>query len=229
MATSPEQITSEPPCAPNAAIMDRLRDETRSAHDQVEGLPFSERLVEQTLPLASYIAQLHAWHTVHAHLERLLDEHLDARGLDHVWHDERRKTPWLTCDIEALDPGAQGMSPRVQAHAKRWCEHLDEAAAQHPLALLGHLYVLEGSTLGGMVLRKHLAEQFDLNEHSGLRYHSAYGRQTAPMWRTFKEAMNRAVVTPGLQAHVIEQACAAFEHVASLLKVLSEELPAPSK
>lgn len=92
----------------------------------------------------------------------------DWPGLDFA---ARRRSSRLELDLLGLN-GAPGDTP-------------DQPFA--PLAdageALGLLYVLEGSTLGGAVIRKALlARGQDMN---GLSFFSPYGEATGSMWRAF--------------------------------------------
>jgi heme oxygenase (biliverdin-IX-beta and delta-forming) len=51
---------------------------------------------------------------------------------------------------------------------------------------LGCLYVLEGSTLGGRLISKRLAEHLNLHEDSGAAFFNAYGESTGRRWLEFK-------------------------------------------
>ncbi len=53
-------------------------------------------------------------------------------------------------------------------------------------AAFGALYVLEGSTLGGQVIAKHIGRQLGLTAERGCRYYAAHGRETGAMWKAFR-------------------------------------------
>ena len=56
---------------------------------------------------------------------------------------------------------------------------------------LGCLYVLEGSTLGGVVVKRTLGPRLALTVDNGLRFLAGYGEQTACSWRAFSDAVLR--------------------------------------
>ena len=82
-----------------------------------------------------------------------------------------RKTEWLERDLGVSAAETESADP------------LD------PPEAWGALYVLEGSTLGAAVIRRMAARRA---RHS--RYLAAYGDQTAPMWKTFKEHLDRSLL-----------------------------------
>ena len=207
------------PSESSSSIMARLRHETRSPHDRVEALPYSQAILTGDVTLPRYASQLLAWATFVGALERALDAQADAPILA-VWRPEQRKLPWLLADLQALQAlGVQG-SP-VEA-ASRYAAQLEAlAAGPRALGLLGHVYVLEGSALGGMVLRKHLLARFDaLHEQAGLRFYSGHGRATMARWAEFKARMDASILTLDAQELVIEEASAAFGAVADILSAL---------
>jgi heme oxygenase (biliverdin-IX-beta and delta-forming) len=81
---------------------------------------------------------------------------------------------------------------------------------------LGMLYVLEGSTLGGHVILRHLAARgVDITELSFL---NPYGKESGAQWRRFLNVLERETAESELRT---EEACGgairAFEHVEAVL------------
>jgi heme oxygenase len=56
---------------------------------------------------------------------------------------------------------------------------------------LGCMYVLEGATLGGRIIQRHLGERLAIDEHSGGAFFHGYGPETGAMWRSFVARLNR--------------------------------------
>lgn len=50
---------------------------------------------------------------------------------------------------------------------------------------LGVLYVLEGATLGGQILRREMASRLELNADNGAAFLDIYGAETGRRWRNF--------------------------------------------
>ncbi|GGO40119.1 biliverdin-producing heme oxygenase [Deinococcus humi] len=85
---------------------------------------------------------------------------------------------------------------------------------------LGALYVLEGATLGGQVIARHLQRNLNIQSQSGSAYFHAYGAATGPMWLALTEAMNRGVA-PEDEEDVIAGAQHTFELFHQVLKGVS--------
>jgi heme oxygenase len=52
--------------------------------------------------------------------------------------------------------------------------------------------VLEGATLGGQLILRHLQRHFAGIPAGGFAFFRAYGEDVGPMWRAFGEALTRA-------------------------------------
>jgi len=200
-------------------IMDRLRAETRDAHDATEAIPFSKAMLERTLPLEQYVGQLAAYRVVHRALDHALATSANP-AVRSIWRDDLTKAQLLERDLEhfaGVDLVACGHA--LQA-AEAFASAIKAKAANDPLALLGYLYVLEGSTLGATVLRVHLAAAYGLEGDGGLAYYSPYGHAVMPHWKQFKERMNAVPLDAGEQGRVLAAACDAFRFVGAILKAL---------
>ena len=203
-----------------APIMERLRAETRGPHERVEAATFSAAITQERISARAYVAQLHAWRVFIGALERALDARAQTDPLlDAIWHpDTQHKTHRLDADLAHLDPDATGTHPIAQRAACAYAASLADAST---LTLLGHLYVHEGSALGGLVLRKHLSRTLGL-DRDGLAFHAGHGRETMAHWRAFTSRMNAAPLSMAQQDAVIQAANDAFDRTGEVLVALSE-------
>jgi len=200
--------------------MSRLRTETRAQHEATEAIPFSTAIIGGVLPRASYAAQLAALLPVHRALETAIASRLHP-SYETVWLDDMLRIPLLEADLDELgvtEDEARMARPEATEMAL-WIESL---AARDPVAILGVLYVLEGSTLGGAVLRRHLASAFGLTD-AGLRYYSPYGIHPKPHWVAFSQRMDAAVTDADEADRVVAAASETFVRIGRILSAL----PAP--
>ena len=147
-------------------ILEQLRQHTRDGHDRLEA---QLHLLDEALSATRYEALLVRFHAVWQGLEPRL-----ASRLDRAFWAPRRRLPWLDADLAAL-----GLAPPAPVAAP---ELADEAAA------LGALYVVEGSTLGGRIILRHL-------DRLGLQpatYFAGYGDATGAMWKGFVARLEAA-------------------------------------
>ena len=86
---------------------------------------------------------------------------------------------------------------------------------------LGCAYVLEGSTLGGQLILRHLTRHFGPDARVGnFTFFRAYGDQVGPMWRAFGEALTRAserAASGTFDAAVVQGARDTFDSFAAWL------------
>ncbi|QIJ76682.1 biliverdin-producing heme oxygenase [Methylobacterium sp. CLZ] len=159
----------------------RLRGATAAAHEALErDLDWEARVA--TLP--GYRELLAGLRGFHAAYEPVIGVAL----ADPPFFDPRRRLPSLDADLHALDGTAPDTLPAPAA-----------PRLAGPGAALGALYVLEGSTLGGAVIGRHVARLHGAGVP--LAYYAGRGRETGPLWRSFRERLD------GLPE---EQAAAAF-------------------
>jgi heme oxygenase len=159
----------------------RLRDATRDRHERLEArLDILNRLL--TVPgRRELVAGFHALHAgAEAALEPLLG---GVPGLD--FH-ARRRSERLARDLAGLG-GRVRPSPPMPVYG----------VAQ----ALGVLYVLEGSTLGGRVIRRHLAANG--GDMAGLGFLDPYGAATGDRWRSFLDVLDAEADVDSLVAGAV--------------------------
>jgi heme oxygenase len=114
------------------------------------------------------------------------------------WPD-RRRARLFAGDLHGLG-GAPGPRPELP-------EVADTDAA------LGRLYVLEGSTLGGAFIDRHLAGLPALSDVR-LRAFSPYGAATGAMWAAFRRATRQRVGAGGDATGIVRSALDTFDALA---------------
>lgn len=75
-------------------------------------------------------------------------------------------------------------------------------------AAVGMLYVLEGSTLGGVYIVRMLQK---LGIERGLSFFEGYGGRTQERWQYFKESIDKAIFSTAGQQEALQHAEEAFE------------------
>lgn len=154
-------------------LLDRLRRETRSLHQSLEnGLD----LLRPEMTLDEYRALLEGFYGFYAPWEARAAREVDS--LLPGFSEERRKTPMLKRDLHFL---------RSDLNTIPLCPILPDTASVP--GLLGSLYVLEGSTLGGQILSRHFRKQFGLSPSEGCSFFSSYGEAVGQRWRSFCERL----------------------------------------
>jgi heme oxygenase (biliverdin-IX-beta and delta-forming) len=57
--------------------------------------------------------------------------------------------------------------------------------------VLGCLYVLEGATMGGRMITRHLQATFGITPDAGGRFFDGYGADTGKMWQSTRQLLVR--------------------------------------
>jgi heme oxygenase len=165
-----------------------LKQETRRHHDQIETSPLLNKIMDGSITLTEYRLLIEKFYAYILPCERLVKQL--------PWHDmlvDREKSPLLAQDLQSLGHSQQALSnishcPSLPDLTKR--EHV-----------LGYLYVIEGSTLGGQVILKLLGDKFKLTPETGVSYFAGFGRETKARWNAFCQDLNQ--VTHSEQQHSV--------------------------
>lgn len=175
------------PAPPPGPVHQRLRQATRDAHGRLERrMPF----MAPDFDLAAYRRLLGAFHGFYRPLEALLAAPAQAiAGLD--W-PERVKLPLLARDLRAL-----GMTT-AEIDALPPCGGLP--ALHERGRVLGCLYVLEGSTLGGQVVQRLLGQRLGADAGGALAFFGSYGPEVGARWRGFLRCLDAAPDAPLAEA-----------------------------
>ena len=196
-----------------------LRESTASHHRRAEQHEFQREFVRGTLPRELYLRWLgqllHVHTALEAHLDRLVAGHPQCRA---VFDDTRRKVGPLQKDLAFL--GAAAGQPALPA-AGGMIAWLASLAESQPMALLGVLYVLEGSTNGSKFIARKVRPAYGLPaDGSGTAYLDPYGDAQPARWQEFKAAMDALP----LPASDVEPIVAAAQHTFDSIRELGAEL-----
>jgi heme oxygenase len=177
----------------------RLRGETRYLHALLDGLPLSQALASGEVDAEGYLLALQATEQVFAALELPAREGLRdvAAGFVERWS---ARTDGLRADIGVL--GGALWQPDMGATR---CDSVAES--------LGWLYVLEGSLLGGQVIRLKLEQSgrwAQLQTRGMLRFHSLPRQQAAARWSTVVSLLDAELQDEVQVAAATRAACRAF-------------------
>ena len=154
-------------------ILQRLRAETSWNHSAIESqMP----VLDPDLSLAIYCQLLNRFWGYYAPLEDLLRIEIDIYwpGKEYI-SSERAKAPLLEKDLRVFGQSAELLErctslPELKTHAQ----------------VLGCLYVIEGATLGGQIISKHLLANLGLGPETGAAFFNGYGADTCLQWQSFR-------------------------------------------
>jgi heme oxygenase (biliverdin-IX-beta and delta-forming) len=181
------------------SILKRLRAETSERH---AGLEQRMTVMDPRLSRADYRELLEGFFGFYAPLEARL-------GASPAWAElacdfaARRKVPRLEKDLMALGKTAEELtrSPR--------CAELPDLDTIPQV--LGCLYVIEGATLGGQVITRHLLAQHGITPETGGAFFAGYGAETGPQWQAFGAMITAAAERFGAADEIVASANRTFE------------------
>lgn len=84
-------------------------------------------------------------------------------------------------------------------------------------AALGVMYVLEGSTLGGRILYKHMNQNLGLDAENGASYFWGYGQDTGSFWKVFITKFADLAAGQNCENEVISNAVSTFDEIGNWL------------
>jgi heme oxygenase len=208
---------------PTHGIMATLKAATAEQHHRAERHEFQQMMVHGTLPregYANWLGQmLHIHRGLEDHLGRLVESHPRVAS---VFDDDRRKVPFLLDDLAFYQSDGEGEGLPA---TRRFLDLLDTLAARTPLALLGVLYVLEGSTNGARFIARRIREAYDLPPDGGAAFVDPYGEAQPSQWKAFKDAMEQLDLSEAEARSVTAAAQETFDAVEALGGDLLEYSP----
>ena len=155
----------------------RLRQATQDEHAATEA---TVPLMQPALDRALYVEVLRGFYRIVRAWDVWAQQHAPA-DLQALLAD-RRQSSLLAADLRAL-----GVHEPPKEDDVLHLPMARTAVPGHPRSVfLGRMYVMEGSTLGGQLLARHVEAQLGLTPGEGDSYFRGYGEHTGERWREFK-------------------------------------------
>jgi len=194
----------------------QIRADIMPMHRQIEALPVSEALVAGTIHPRIYVHLLTQLRAFHLRLDAFIEAHSDLLNFD---HGILLRTQSLDRDLAALgasEPNEHALLPITEEFAS-WMEDEDRRA---PLALLGALYVSEGSRMGSMILARRLAQGFgvEMKPGEGIDYHLSGLTDAPKRWQRVRESIERVAEQHGATEHIRSAAVRTMEGFLSVYR-----------
>jgi len=190
-------------------IANLLRDQTSDKHNELESLMFVNEIMNGSLSTSDYKKLLTVNYIIHHKLEKKLTDMLDADIFEKLQMHTRFKLTALQNDLDywAIDPLSL-----AELDFELFVPERNNAE------VLGALYVLEGATLGGNVIKKQILKNPEFIRHKdGLNYYGVYGDELGSKWKTFVEVLNESVTEADYEL-CINSANRTFSNLINLCK-----------
>ena len=193
-------------------VQARLRDSTRAAHHGIDHHPLLAPLVKPGLSLEHYQYVLLAMHWIHVPLLESLVAGLDEFIPDSHFRPSNRPN-WLAEDFDWFE-----MNETMASES--FTEHFQPRFTSAE-SLVGALYVIEGSTLGGQVITRQLAESIEVYPGKGASFFHGHGANTQLHWSDFWRFASE-VCTKGSMDEVCTSAVRMFGDLENALNICAE-------
>lgn len=181
------------------SIMERLRAETRPQHDRLEEVAASDKLANGTLSPDGYLKLLEANYAAHRKLENVVGSLPEMNEL----LQERQKAQLLEKDLRQAGEEPEPVWQKLK-------NKLPEVKLDNKYQALGAQYVMEGATLGGVVILKSLNQHPQLQAYQPFHYYGCYGGDTGRRWSQFKQLLLQETQTPEQEQAVMDGALKAY-------------------
>lgn len=170
-----------------------LREATAESHRHAEKRPLNRALARGEISPTAWRTSLEQHLILYRALERRLDGFLVSHpGWAAAFAEPfRRRVPDFEADLDALGGN------RTAAPFPTTAAALDAIGLASPEAIVGMLYVSEGSTNGGRFLAKSAARALSLDPETrtGFRNLDPYGHLQPARWASFKTGLDATSFT----------------------------------
>ncbi len=208
------------------STMQRVREAIAASHTAIEQTDFAKSLMDGRIKRSAYGIYLNQiWHVHHA-LERSI---ADCGEVQSFLQSDMIRTPTIARDAAILDAQIS-TSQRLPATLAIEMQ-IELWRVQSPLALLGCLYILEGSRMGSLMIAKPLAKALQLSETNaersilGIEYHLEKASETPRRVKQFKFEIDAANLSDSQEQELSRGACVFMNMLMKLYEVLPVNLP----
>ncbi len=164
------------------SLLEAFRELSKQDHLRVKHGEYAARIMEGSLTLPQYkiliLGNFYFHSVVQKSITPFLSHHLNYQ------FSQRDKLPFLQKDLQSL-----GLSNMLNVPSTSYaCKSIWEA--------LGAAYVIEGTAIGGSLIRKKLY-QFNTVPPEAIHFYGCYGKKLSPLWKSFLSFFEEATrITP---------------------------------
>ncbi len=174
----------------------RLKAATAAAHERTHDHPGLAAAAAGVIEPGDYVkvlARLYGFHRAFEAAQNDLDDDGESRVRSHLLAEDLA-TLGLDHEMIARLPLCPGLTPPCSEGER-----------------LGALYVLEGSTLGGVQIARAMRAVIDEPDGAGRRFFLGYGARHGAMWRALLERIENLAADPGEAEMALRAAVRTFE------------------
>ncbi|CAI6079303.1 biliverdin-producing heme oxygenase [Cohnella sp. JJ-181] len=185
-------------------ILTQLKEDTAPQHKRAEQNKYAAAMLDRTMTLEQYREYIALFYGYVLPIERLFEARSEwsELGFDLA---ARLKSKLIEADLSAL-----GWDARTIKNIPL-CPSLPDLST-FP-RVLGCMYVLEGSTLGGQMLTKLLMKYLPVAPDTNARYFNSYGTEVRERWSEFRELLTAQAQSAADEREMLEAAGETFDRL----------------
>lgn len=176
-----------------------LKEATKKPHTDLESLPIASEMMNPNVTLEQYQKYLLAMYQVINEVESQIFPQVNSVFSDLT---QRSKSQLLASDLKEI--GAFDL-PKNQ--------RIFDITGKSVAFLIGLLYVVEGSTLGGRYMLKNIESAIDIEGKIATTFLSGYGNSTGSMWKKFMNELSKFESTTKSSSEIIAGAQFGFQAI----------------
>lgn len=177
--------------------MQKLKEATREQHENLEK---TVNVMYQMFSIEDYKVLLCKFYRFYSAVETKLAE-LDLKKYGYDL-SERLKTPKLEQDLASFG---------ILEEAKKLTIYKGLPSLNSLEEAFGALYVIEGATLGGQIINRHLKKVLNISIENGGSFFSGYGEKTGEMWKEFIQITTQFSESKNADEAIINSAKETFD------------------
>ncbi len=165
------------------SLSEKLKRHTHKDHLETENSILMRKVFEERFSISNYIKLLQSFEFFYSEIEKEIEAYTSVQR--HYFH-YFYKHPLILQDLQSF--GAAPVAPLETSDRSLILNRTE--------AFLGALYVIEGSTLGGKLIKKRLENHIDVER--GARSFDPYGSKTRQKWLQTRQYINGFGKDPAL-------------------------------
>lgn len=181
-------------------ILSRLRTATNDLHHSVEQCAYGEEIKNCSISLNQYQELIYKNYYIHRHIDDAFQEYLKQFPSSFLQKFVIYRSNWLAQDVSYFST----------ASSKHF-HNLPTFQFSNPAQILGCLYVIEGSMLGGNLIWKHLQKTKSLNAIEYFHFYEKGSLTVRERWLQFMQLLKSYPWSEEEMMLAEDAACKTFE------------------
>ena len=203
-------------------LSERLRNETRALHTEVERGPFMHAMLRGQLGRPAYCRLLRNLHPIYEALETALVQHATDALVAPVYFPALFRSKALERDLDALHGNNWQREIATQAACRTYVTRLHRMQKNDAALLVAHAYVRYlGDLSGGQMLKRIVADSLQIANGAGTAFYDVGDAiQTTALTQAFRSGLRSVPADEAQTGMIVAEAVLAFELHRSLFRQL---------